>query len=93
MSFLALWLIGAGSVFGAIGASSTFWTEAAKRKLEKQAHMPQGRGRAVRKKLAAKAREKLENREAVKDWFTLVGWGFVILGSVLAIAGDWPVSQ
>lgn len=93
LSFYALWLIGVGSVLGAVGASTLFWTEKAKELLEKQARMPQGKGRAVRKKMAAIARKKLENRDVVRDWITLFGWGFVIVGSVFAIIGDWPEHQ
>lgn len=93
MSFFALWAIGIGSVFGAVGASSMFWTERAKKLLEKQAHMPKGKKRTRRKKLAAAAREKLANREAVKDVFTLIGWALVIVGSAFAIWGAWPEPQ
>lgn len=93
MSFFALWVIAVGSVLGAIGASSMFWTEKAKKLLEEQARMPKGKGRSRRKKLAELARTKLEDREAVKDVFTLIGWCLVIAGSGFAIIGAWPRSQ
>lgn len=89
MGIVALVMIALGSGLGAVGASSMFLTKHAQKQMEDQAKSPQGKKRWKRKNLAREAREVLERREEIRDRFTVWGWGFVFLGSVLAVWAEF----